>query len=412
MQINKYHNLKEKARMTDLRSKIVESRKESKKNNFFYCKKCLYPSTKPNLYFNSDGVCSACTAFSLRPKIDWKEREKEFHEIMQRYKSNENYDCIVGGSGGKDSFYQVWLLKQLGYNPLVVTATTDSLSDIGKENIEAMRLLGVDHMEFTLNKKIRRKINKYQLKTLGDISWPEHVSIWTIPVKASVAYNIPLIIWGENGQNEYGGPASAAEKKVLDRAWVEEFGGLLGFRVKDLLDYEDIKETDLIGYKYPLDEDITRVGTTGLYLGHYFEWDGWKNAFIAEAFGFKTWHTAIQGSAGSYENLDNYQTGIHDYFKYLKYGFGRATDLVCNQIRRGRLSRFEGIEIIKKKDGEFPWSYLDKSLEFVLEEIDMNLEEFNLICDKFTNRSIFKQNKDGSICKDRNNKPVLLNEIR
>ena len=96
----------------------------------------------------------------------------------------------------------------------------------------------------------------------------------------------------------------------------------------------------------------------------------------------------------------------------MKYGFGRATDLVCNQIRRGRLSRFEGIEIIKKKDGEFPWSYLDKSLEFVLEEIDMNLEEFNLICDKFTNRSIFKQNKDGSICKDRNNKPVLLNEIR
>ncbi len=393
--------------MTNLRSKILESRKKSKKRTFFYCSKCLYPSTKPNLNFDADGVCSACNSFGMRKEINWKKREEEFHKLMSKFKRIDNYDCIVPGSGGKDSFYQVWLLKKLGYNPLIVTASTDSLSNIGRENLDKMRMLGADHIEFTLNKKIRRKINKYQLVNIGDISWPEHVAIWTIPVKASISYNIPLLIWGENGQNEYGGPASESTNKILDRRWVEEFGGLNGFRVNDLLNYSDIKKEDLIGYTYPTDNDVSRVGTTGLYLGYYFEWDGWKNAFIAEAFGFKTNSFCVEGSAGSYENLDNHQTGIHDYFKFLKYGFGRATDLVCNHIRRGRLNRSEGIDIIKERDGEFPWTYLGKPLHEILDEIDMNLDEFNVICDKFTNRSLFKESMDGSILKDKKNRPIL-----
>ncbi len=393
--------------MSSLRSKILENRKKSKNKTFFYCSKCLYPSTKPNLNFNSAGVCSACNSFSMREEINWKNREDEFHKLMSKFKRKDNYDCIVPGSGGKDSFYQVWLLKKLGYNPLIVTASTDSLSHIGRENLDKMRMLGADHIEFTLNKKIRRKINKYQLVNIGDISWPEHVAIWTIPVKASISYNIPLLIWGENGQNEYGGPASESTNKILDRRWVEEFGGLNGFRVNDLLNYSDIKKEDLIGYTYPTDYDVSRVGTTGLYLGYYFEWDGWKNAFIAEAFGFKTNSFCVEGSAGSYENLDNHQTGIHDYFKFLKYGFGRATDLVCNHIRRGRLNRSEGIDIIREKDGEYPWTYLGKPLDAILDEIDMNIDEFNLICDKFTNRSLFKESTDGSILKDKKNRPIL-----
>jgi len=398
--------------MVNLRSKILDSRKNSTKDSVFFCSKCLYPSTKPNLHFNENRVCSACTAFDLREKIDWKSREEEFHKLMSKYKSKNNYDCIVPGSGGKDSFYQVWLLKKLGYNPLIVTASTDSLSSIGRENLDKMRSLGADHIEFTLNKSLRRKINNYQLVNIGDISWPEHVAIWTIPVKASISYNVPLLIWGENGQNEYGGPASESKKRILDRRWVEEYGGLNGFRVSDLLNYPDIKEEDLIGYTYPEDKDIERVGTTGLYLGYYFEWDGWKNAFIAEAFGFRTNNKCVEGSAGSYENLDNHQTGIHDYFKFLKYGFGRATDIVCNHIRRGRLTRSEAIYIVREKDGQFPWTYLGKPLNEILEEIDMDLNQFNLICDKFTNRTLFKEGSDGSILKDKTNKPIIRFPIK
>ena len=393
--------------MVNLRSKILDSRKNTKNNNVFFCSKCLYPSTKPNLYFNENRVCSACTSFELRKSIDWKSREEDFHKLMSKYKSKTNYDCIVPGSGGKDSFYQVWLLKKLGYNPLIVTATTDSLTTIGKHNLDKMRSLGADHIEFTLNKNLRKKINKYQLVNIGDISWPEHVAIWTIPAKASISYNVPLLIWGENGQNEYGGPASESKKRILDRRWVEEYGGLNGFRVNDLLNYPEFNKEDLIGYTYPEDKDIERVGTTGLYLGYYFQWDGWRNAFIAEAFGFKTHNLCVEGSAGSYENLDNYQTGIHDYFKYLKYGFGRATDIVSNHIRRGRLTRAEAIDIVKEKDGQFPSTYLGKPISEILGEIDMDLDEFNLICDKFTNRSLFKENNDGSIVKDKTNKPII-----
>lgn len=372
-----------------------------------YCKSCLYPSSKPNLLFE-DGICSACRSYDNRSEVNWVDREAEFHKILHQYRRPGKYDCIVPASGGKDSFYQVWKLKSLGYNPLVVTASTDSLTPIGSQNLSAMRSLGVDHLEFTLNPKVRRIINRYQLINLGDISWPEHVAIWTIPVKVSVAYDIPLIIWGENGQNEYGGPASESTRNVLDRRWVEEFGGLNGFRVTDLLAYDDIHETDLISYSYPSDAEVHKVGSTGLYLGYYFEWDGWKNSFISESFGFKTYSTAVEGSLGSYENLDNHQTSIHDYFKYLKYGFGRATDLACNHIRRKRLSRQEGLQLVLHSDGRYPASYLGQSLEVTLREIGMTKPEFDEICDRFTNPDLFMKDSTGSFVRRPDGSPLLV----
>ena len=398
--------------MTNLRSRILKNRNTNTVKEVKYCKSCVYPSTKPNLFFNNEGICSACTSFAERKNIDWGKRESDFHQLLEKFKKPGNYDCIIPVSGGKDSFYQTWLLKKLGYNPLLVTATTDSLSDIGMKNIETMRLLGADHIEYTLNKKVRRRINKYQLMNIGDISWPEHVAMWTLPARVSVSMNVPLLIWGENGQNEYGGPASEATKRTLDSKWVEEFGGLNGFRVKDLLQYDDVEEKDLIGYTYPSDEDINRVGTTGLYLGYYFQWDGWRNAFMASNFGFASLSNVVEGSAANYENLDNYQTGIHDYFKYLKYGFGRATDIVNNHLRRGRINRKEAIEIINEKDGEFPSSCLNRPLQEILDEIDMTIEEFNETCDKFTNRSIFKVDLDGKLIKEKSGKPILKIKVQ
>lgn len=368
-----------------------------------YCSRCLYPETKPDLYIDQEGICSACRAYEQRKETDWEDRKQELRRILDRHRSKDgsNYDCIVPVSGGKDSHYQVLKMLELGMNPLCVTATTDKLSDIGRRNIENLKNRGVDYIEVTVNPVLRRKINRLTLTQLGDISWPEHVTIFTIPVRIAVQFNIPLIIWGENSQNEYGGPAAAAENNVLTRRWLEEFGGLLGLRVTDLVGQDGIEAKQLIQYTYPTDEELRRVGVTGLFLGYYLPWDGYHNALYSQAHGFATYPKIIEGSLVNYENLDNCQTGIHDYFKFLKYGFGRATDLACMHVRRGRLSRQEALELVKMHDGNFPWTYLGYPIEEILKEIDTTLEEFITICDRFTNKKLFVCDSRGRLVKDK-----------
>lgn len=377
-----------------------------------YCRRCVMPETKPDLLIDAEGICSACRSWERRKEIDWEGRKAELLRILDRYRSKNaiNYDCIIPVSGGKDSHFQVLRMVELGMNPLCVTATTDKLSGIGRRNIENLKGLGVDYVEVTTNPIVRRKTNRLALTQVGDISWPEHVTIFTIPVRIAVQMNIPLIIWGENSQNEYGGPAGAAENNTLTRRWLEEFGGLLGLRVSDLIRQDGMELKHLIQYTYPSDEDLRRVAVTGLFLGYYLPWDGYQNALFAQAHGFETYHKTVEGSLVNYENLDNCQTGIHDYFKFLKYAFGRATDLACLHIRRGRLSRQDALKLVKVHDGKFPWVYLGTRLEEILEDIDLTLEEFIRVCDRFTNKKLFLCDSRGGLVKDKGGNLTKIND--
>jgi N-acetyl sugar amidotransferase len=368
-----------------------------------YCTKCLYPETKPDLWFDDHGVCNACSNFAARGTVDWGKRLEELKTVLARYRdaAGSNYDCIVPASGGKDSHYQLIRLLELGVNPLCVTATTDDLSPIGRRNIENMKRLGADFVEITTNPVVRRRINNFALTTVGDVSWPEHVTIFTIPVRVAVQFKVPLIVWGENPQHEYGGPASSTTKNVLDRRWLEEFGGLLGLRVSDLAGQSGITARDLIQFTYPTDEDLARAGVSGIFLGYYFPWDGYQNALISQGHGFETFPTMVEGALANYENLDNHQMGIHDYFKFLKYGFGRATDIASNHIRRGRMSRQDALNLVRRHDGKFPWSYLGKPLADILGEFDMTVDEFVRICDRWTNKKLFVTDHDGKLVKDK-----------
>lgn len=367
-----------------------------------YCARCIMPDTKPDLFFDAEGVCSACRAYENRKLVDWDSRKAELIRILDRYKSmGSNWDCVVPVSGGKDSTYQVIRVLELGMTPLCVTATTCDLSELGRRNIENIKRLGVDHLQLSPNPRVRARLNRIGLEEVGDISWPEHVGIFTIPVRAAINYGIPLIIWGENSQNEYGGPEAAQTNNILDRSWLEEFGGLLGLRVSDLADVYGIGATDLVPYRYPTDAELEQAQVTGLFLGHYIPWDGMTNYLISQAYGFETFEKSVEGSMVNYENLDNHQTGIHDYFKFLKFGFSRATDIACLHLRRGRLSRADAISIVQRLDGRFPWEYLGKSLDQILEPLELSVDQFVAICDKFTNRAIFKTRANGELVKDR-----------
>jgi N-acetyl sugar amidotransferase len=380
-------------------------------NYIKYCSRCILPETKPDLQIDSNGICSACLYFEQRSEVDWSKRRKEFHEVLDRYRSKDgsNYDCIVPVSGGKDSTYQVITLLREGLKPLCVIAMTCQLSEIGRRNIENLKGLGVDCIEFSTNPKVRATLNRIGLEEVGDISWPEHVSIFTVPPRIASQLNIPLMIWGENPQHEYGGPAANAGGKVLDRAWLEEFGGLLGLRVSDLVGVDGLTQQDLNYFTYPTQEELKGVGVTGLFLGYYFPWDGYSNALLAQANGMATTESVIEGSLVNYENLDNIQTGIHDYFKWLKYGFCRVADIGSSHVRRNRMSREDLIDIAIKRDGKFPWTYLGYPIDDVLDKIGMDLGKFISICDRFTNTDIFKTDGKGKLIKDKQGNLTKIN---
>jgi len=373
-----------------------------------YCRRCLYPSTKPDLWFK-DGICGACHSFDKRSDYDWDSGPAEFRKLITENKKNPKYDCIVPVSGGKDSTYQVWRVMEQGFNPLCVTAPTDQLTPIGRENIENLKNLGCDYVEISVNRNVRSKINRHAFFEVGDIQWPEHILIYTIPVRAAVMFNIPVIVWGECGQREYGaGRPEDAFIKYFDRRVLEEYGSLNGLRVTDLIEIDGVTSNDLYFYEYPDVDEIDNLGLKGIYLDNYFEWHGITNMVIAQSLGFKVSPSNIRGTIHNYENLDNYVHGIHDYFKYLKFGFSRATDVACNLIRRKLLSRHDAKMLVSANDGLYPSHYLDKELPQILNAYNISLEQFNQVCDDYTNYDLFKLDKSGNLLRRPDGSPALV----
>ena len=365
-----------------------------------YCKNCLIPEIRPD-QFLINGTCNACLSFENKKNVYWNAKRKKLLEIISNLNlKKDGWNCIIPSSGGKDSTYQAIRARELGLNPLIVTATTCHLSEIGKRNIENLKRIGFDTIEFSSNYEVRKKLNKICLKEIGDISWPEHVSIFTIPIKIACNFKIPLIIYGENPQMEYGGPTDSLENFYLDRKWMEEFGGLIGLRVSDLYNHYDFKKKDLEFLEYPSEDELKKNRIQSIFLGYFEEWDSLRNFEISKENGFEPFSQIVENCYFNFEKLDNYQHGIHDYFKFLKYGFGRASDQVSLLIRKKIISREEGIEIVRKYEGLFPNSYLGKSIKEILDNIDLSLEEFIKICDKFTNKKIFKCNQAGELTKD------------
>ena len=368
-----------------------------------YCKKCIMPDTRPDQIFNELGICNACLSFERNKKINWNERKQEFKKIISNAKkSKSRWNCVIPSSGGKDSTFQAIRARELGLNPVLVTATTCDLSTIGKKNIDNLKSLGFDTIEISNNKKTRAKLNKIGLELIGDIAWPEHVSIFTVPIRFALSYKIPLILWGENPQIEYGGPKKSLNNSKLDRAWLEEFGGLIGLRVNDFIENYEFKEKDLEIYHYPTVKELNKFKIKSIFLGFYENWDSIRNYNIANKNGFTKYKKKLEGCYFDFEKIDNYQHGIHDYFKYLKFGFARATDQLSYMIRRNKISREDGIKLAQQMEGKYPKSYMGKSLDKILAKIEISEEKFLKICDDFTNKKIFKTDQGGKLVKDEN----------
>ena len=349
------------------------------------CVICLYPDTKPDLHFFTNGVCSACVNHKRKAEIDWLARAKEFERLISSLpKNGSGYDVIVPSSGGKDSHAQVVKMIEFGLKPLIVTATTCHLTEIGRKNIDNLKKLATT-IEVSPDAVARATLNRLSMQHMGDISWPEHASIFTLPFRMAVALGIPAIIYGESPQFEYGGPPGAEDTREMTSRWVSEYGGFLGWRARDFVGTAGLTLAQMRDYELPSKESLR--GVVALFLGQYYPWDSRANAKVAVEHGMSV-VKPHEHAWWEFENLDNAQTVIHDHQMWRKYGYGRATAQISVDIRNGLASRDWALKFIQERDGRLPWINNGVDLDQIRKHIGMTLAEFYDALDQFTNWEI------------------------
>jgi N-acetyl sugar amidotransferase len=374
------------------------------------CRICVIPDTRPDTPF-VDGVCSACRSAAALPTIDWDARGRELEQVLSRGKNGSGFDCIVASSGGKDSHWQALTLLGMGVKPLLVTATTCHLTPVGRANIDNLARHATT-IEVTPRRAVRQALNRQGLRMVGDVSWPEHATIFSTPLRMAAHLGIPLVFYGENPQHQYGGPKGTEDARQMTRRWVTEFGGFLGLRPQDFVGELDITEADMVDYQLPKEEQVAKAGVEAHFLGQYLPWDSAANAEVARDAGMSAvvdrtkvdgkpspnWGKPVPPSPANlwvYENLDNAQTGLHDHLMYRKYGYGRLAAQASVDIRMKRLTRQDAMKLVKARDGLFPHVYAGVDFEQMMGEIGMSATELDGIMRKFTNASLFDGEEDG-----------------
>jgi hypothetical protein len=357
------------------------------------CSRCVMPDTRPDTEF-VDGVCSACIAYERRPTIHWERRQRQLTDLLDRHHG----ECIVPSSGGKDSTYQVLTLLALGARVTVVTASTCHLTPIGRANIDNLKRFART-IEYSPNARVRATLNRLGLTLVGDISWPEHVSIFTTPFEASHDLRIPLIFYGENPQNQYGGPLESQAATEMTRRWVTEFGGFLGLRAEDLVGMHGLTERDLEDY-WP---HLQAPAPEAHFLGQYIPWDSHRNATVAMTNGMEPYRDSAgvaqpptAANLWPHENLDNAQTGIHDHAMYRKYGYGRGCAQASVDVRTGLAKRDEALAWVLEHDGRFPYRYAGVDYGEVLHRIGLTDGQLWRALENFTNWDLFPASHRGS----------------
>lgn len=342
------------------------------------CNCCAMPNTRPDTPF-VDGICSACLSYAKRPEIDWDARKAELLALLDRHDGR----CLVPSSGGKDSSYQVHTLLALGADVTVVTARTCHLTEIGRRNIDNLARYA-STIEVVPNMTVRAKLNRLGLELVGDISWPEHAAIFSTPFNVALEKGINLMFYGENPQDQYGGPIGSEEALQLTMRWRSEFGGFLGLRPGDFVGMEGITERDMQDYMVRTNQNAP---IEAHFLGQYIPWDSRRNADVAVKHGM-IYDQPSPANWWQHENLDNAQTGIHDYLMFLKYGFGRGCQQISVDVRAGNIKRDHALQWVEENDGKFPLWYAGVSVYEVLDRIGVTPDRFKLLCAQFTDKAI------------------------
>ena len=330
-----------------------------------YCTRCVTPSTRPNITFDAAGVCNACAAHALKPTIDWEARRRAFNDVVAHARSrSKGYDCVIPVSGGKDSTWQVVTCLQAGLNPLAVTWKSPARTEIGARNLANLVSLGVDHVDYQVSPAVERKFLYQALVRYGATAIPMHMALFAIPLTIGLRFEIPLVVWGENSAFEYGGTEDERMGFRLDRRWLQKYGVTHGTTATDWIS-ADLTRRELTPYFGPSDAELDAAGTLAVFLGYYFPWDPETSLAVARAHGFSARAEGPRTGYWNYADIDDDFISIHHYLKWYKFGFTRTFDNLSVEIRNGRLTRDEAVDILRRRGDETPHEDIDRFCAFV-----------------------------------------------
>ncbi len=369
-----------------------------------FCNRCLYPSNHPyGMIFDSDGICMGCRVHEEKDKINWNKKLTKLKKIIKDFKKNKidkkNFDCIIPVTGGGDSYYTVYLVKNiLELNPLLVSYNSHYNTKLGIRNLANLATkFDCDLLMSTTSPEIHKKITKITFSKFGNMYWHVLAGNLTFPSQIAVRYKIPLIIWGVNGWSEQVGMFSHHDEvEMTERCRLEH--ALFGLSLKKLIKVSNntLNYRELSPFIYPRDEEIRNTGLRGIYLSNYFRWDSKKqHEKMINEYSYET--NTQQRTFNNYEDVHCFHSaGIHDYLKYLKFGFGKITDHTSREIRLKRLSREQGINLVNKYNNITDL----EDTEVFINWLNIDMKEFIDVCDRFRNKSIWVNKNNEWILRD------------
>ncbi len=344
------------------------------------------PETQEIISFDANGVCSTCRNVAIKQeKIDWDKKKQEFLEILEKYRGKYLYDCIVPFSGGKDSSYTVYsLVKDYGLRPLVVSFDHHLLRPtVLSDREKVIKKLGVEFLSIRTNWQLIKKMMRVALERKGDILWYQHTGIFSWPMHAAIKFNVPLVIWGEPSA-EYTSYYSYDEAEEVDEKRFNMYTNI-GITAEDMLGmvnekFLDAKVTvqDLWPYTYPNRKDLQALSCRSICLGSFQPWDVKKQVeIITRELDWQGDEVEGVPPEYNYEKIEDMMQGVQDYLKFIKRGYGRMSHLASIDIRNGRMTRDEAMELIGKWEGRRP-----ASLDVFLHWMNMTEEELYKIVSK------------------------------
>ena len=353
--------------------------------NIFWCNKCLNTSTRPRITFDKFGVCNACLWSDEKKKINWSLRKKEFLSLIKKIKKNKKseFDLIIPVSGGKDGSYVTYMCKEkYNLNPLCVTVNPPLRTKLGHDNLENFKKRSINLLEVNLPYESHMHVNKYGFVNHGRPLYGWLIAIFTSVLKVAKSFNIDLIMYGEDGEAEYGGVSKIKNSAIFDSKFIKE----TYFSQEYYNSTKNIKKNDKIWWEFPKHSSTIKM----THWSYFENWDSYRNYVISKKyFGIKENTTKNSGTYTNFSQNDTSLYDLHVYMMYLKFGFGRANQDAGIDIRRGSLSRDQAVQLANIYDNEFP----DSALEEYLDYYKMNKNSFQNVIDKFVNKKLFKKVK-------------------
>ena len=352
-----------------------------------WCSNCLMMSTRPRVIFNDNGICNACLWSQEKKEINWNKRTDELEKLLKKHRNKNYYDCIATVSGGKDGSYVAYNLKhKYNMNPLCLTITPPLPLPLGQKNLQSFINSGYDHMSVNINPNTMRIMDTIGFTEYGFPYYGWLLSIHTSVIRVAQSMGIELIFYGEDGEVEYGGLNQKKNKNIYDIEYQKKV--YLASHYNDLLKKCNLNDKDKFFFTFPNKKELIDKPVTFTHWSYYENWDPYRNYLIAkDKCGLQESEMSNEGTFTNFSQTDQGLYALHTYLMYLKYGFGRATQDACIEIRRGAMDREQAKNLVSLYDNNYPDTFIDDYLSYY----KISQLKFDKVLNKFVNKKLFNK---------------------